>query len=143
SGGGKWRRAYEEERDRHALLRTEHGTLRSDHDARTAASNARILDLERHEPAVGSGTAAAVAGGASGRRDDLTLIRGIDRSEETRLNDAGIHSYRDIAGLSADQESALEARLGYGRGRIVHEQWRDQADLLAHDRHEEHRGRFG
>lgn len=136
SGGGKWRHAYEEERDRHARLRTEH-------DARVAAANARIADLERHEPAVGSGTAAAVAGAAADGRDDLALIRGIDRSEETRLNNAGIHRYRDIMAMSAADEFALEARLGYSRGRIASEQWRDQAELLAASRLDEQRDRFG
>lgn len=136
SGGGKWRRAYEEERDRHTRLRTEH-------DARVAAANARIADLERHEPAVGSGTAAAVAGAAAGGRDDLSLIRGITKAEETRLNDAGIHRYRDIVRMSAGDEAALEARLGYVRGRIATEQWREQAELLASGRRDEQRDRFG
>lgn len=136
AGGGKWRRAYEEERDRHLALRKEH-------DARVAAANARIADLERHEPAVGSGTATAVAAAASGGRDDLALVRGIDAAEETRLNDAGIHRYRDITRMSAADEAALEARLGYGSGRIAEEQWREQAELLANGRLDEQRGRFG
>lgn len=135
-GGGKWRRAYEEERDRHARLRTEH-------DARVAAANARIAELERHEPAVGAGTAAAVAGAAAGGRDDLSLIRGIGRADETRLNDAGIHRYRDITGMTAADEAALEARLGYASGRIGSEQWRAQSELLANGRLDEQRDRFG
>lgn len=135
-GGGKWRRAYEDERDRHAALRKEH-------DARVAAANARIADLERHEPAVGSGTATAVASAASGDRDDLSLIRGIDAAEETRLNDAGVHRYREITRLTVVDEAALEARLGYGNGRIANQQWREQAELLANGRLDEQRDRFG
>ncbi len=135
SGGGRWRHAYEEERDRHAALRTEH-------EARVAAANKRIAELERHEPAVGAGTVGAVAAAATGRRDDLSLIRGIDTAEETRLNDAGIHAYRDITAMSAADEAALEARLGYARGRIASEHWRDQAELLAQSRGQEQRDRF-
>jgi predicted flap endonuclease-1-like 5' DNA nuclease len=134
-GSRRWRRAYEEERDRHAALRTEH-------EARVAAANKRIAELERHEPAVGAGTAGAVAAAAAGRRDDLSLIRGIDRAEETRLNDAGIHSFRDVATMSAADEAALEARLGYDRGRIANERWREQAELLAQGKHDDHRARY-
>ena len=126
-GGGRWRREYERER-------AEHAALRADHDARVAAANKRIAELERHEPHVGAGTAGAVAAAASGRRDDLTRVAGINSAEETRLNDAGIHSFRDIAALTAQDEAALEARLGYGRGRIAAEHWREQADALAHGR---------
>jgi predicted flap endonuclease-1-like 5' DNA nuclease len=119
-----WRRRYEEERAAHHALRT-------DHDARIQASNARIADLERHEPAVGAGTAGAVAAAASGRHDDLTRINGIGAHDETRLNDAGLHGYRDLATLTREQESAIEARLGYEPGRIEREQWREQAAQLA------------
>jgi len=122
-----WRRRYEEEHAAHAALRTEH-------DARVKAANARIADLERHEPAVGAGTAGAVAAAASGRHDDLTRINGIGAHDETRLNDAGIHGFRDLASLTADQEASLEARLGYDRGRIERERWREQAEQLARTR---------
>lgn len=135
SGGGKWRRAYEEERAHHAALRTEH-------DARVKAANARIVDLERHEPTVGSGTAGAVAAAASGRRDDLSRIRGIDPREEVRLNDAGIHSYADVAAMTREQQATIEARLGYIPGRIDDEQWREQAQFLARGGSEDHRTRF-
>ena len=127
SGGGKWRRDYERER-------AEHAKLRAEHDARVAAANKRIAELERHEPHVGAGTAGGIAAAASGRRDDLTRIDGINAAEETRLNDSGYHSLRDIAAMSADQEAALEARLGYGRGRIAEQRWREQADALARGR---------
>ena len=135
SGAGRWRRAYEEERASHQALRAEH-------DARVKAANARIAELERHEHPIGAGTATAVAGAAAGRRDDLSLIRGIGPHEEVRLNEAGIHGYRDITAMSAEQEAALEARLGYQPGRITREQWRDQAELLANGARDEHRSRF-
>jgi predicted flap endonuclease-1-like 5' DNA nuclease len=120
----RWRRQYEDER-------TAHQALRRDHDTRINAANARIIELERHQPAVTAGTAGAVGAAAAGRRDDLTRIDGIDAAEETRLNDAGIHGYRDLATISADDAAALEARLGYGRGRIESQRWREQAAALA------------
>jgi predicted flap endonuclease-1-like 5' DNA nuclease len=125
--GGRWREAYEEERAAHAKLR-------ADYETRIAAANQRIAELERHQPAIHAGTAGAVAAAASGRRDDLTRIQGIDTAEELRLNDAGIHGFRDITAMSADQEAAIEARLGYARGRIAAERWREQADALARGR---------
>lgn len=136
SGGGKWRRRYEEER-------AEHAALREGQDARVAAANARIAELERHAPAIGAGTAGGIAAAASGRRDDLSLIRGLGRDGETRLNDAGYHSYRDVARLNGSDEAALEGRLGLEPGTIACEDWRGQADLLARGGHDEHRTRFG
>jgi len=127
SGGGRWRRLYEEERVAHERLRAEH-------DTRIAAANERIAELERHEPHVGAGTAGAVAAAAAGRRDDLTRISGIDAQEEVRLNDSGIHGFRDIAALTAEQEAALEARLGYTPGRVEDQRWRHQAELLVSGR---------
>ena len=132
SGGGKWRRAYDEERS--ARLASE---------ARIEAANRRILELERHAPPVGAATGASIAAAARGGSDDLTLIRGIDRNEEVRINDAGIFSFKGIATMSTSEEAALEGRLGYEPGRIAREDWRDQATLLAKGRTEEHRQRFG
>ena len=142
SGSGKWRRAYDDERARNEALRTEH-------DVRVKAANARIAELERHEPIVGAGTATTVAGAATigaatvgavtVGRDDLSRIRGISGGEEVRLNEAGILSYHDVAAMSATDEAALEARLGYDSGRITREQWREQAELLARGRLEETR----
>jgi predicted flap endonuclease-1-like 5' DNA nuclease len=136
-GSGKWRRAYEAERDAHARLR-------ETHEARITAANARIAQLEPHEPVtIGSGVGAGIGAAASGRRDDLSLIRGIDRTGETRLNDAGIHGFRDITRMSASEEAALEGRLGAEPGLIARERWREQADLLAAGKTEEHRRTFG
>ena len=48
-----WRRRYEEE---HAAL----VALRKEHDAHVRATNARIAELERHQPAVGAGMVIAI-----------------------------------------------------------------------------------
>ncbi|SFR82559.1 hypothetical protein [Sphingomonas jatrophae] len=130
NGGGRWRRAYEEERAR-----------REAEEARIAAANTRIAELERHAP-VGVGTAGGIAAAVHGRRDDLSLIRGVDHAQETRLNDAGIHGFRDIERLTPADEAALEGRLGLAPGLIARERWREQAAMLRAGDHEGHRRTF-
>jgi predicted flap endonuclease-1-like 5' DNA nuclease len=129
SGSGRWRRAYEEE---HAA--------RQSADAHLAAARARSTELERQLAGhpVGPGTAAAIGAAAAGQRDDLALIRGIGRTGETQLNEAGLHRYRQIEDLSAADEAALETRLGLDPGTIARDRWREQAMLLRERRGEEH-----
>lgn len=135
SGGARWRRAYEEE---HARRKT----LEQAQDARLAAANARVAELERTAPPISHATGATIAAAARGNVDDLTPISGIDRAEEVRLNDAGILRYRDITKMTATEEAALEGRLGYEPGLIAHERWREQAELLAAGKLDEHRRLF-
>ncbi|WP_380872188.1 hypothetical protein ACFB49_31360 [Sphingomonas sp. DBB INV C78] len=132
SGSGKWGRAYEQE---HA----ERLALAEAQDARVAAANARITERERvRTPA----PAVAPLGSAREGVDDLTLIRGIDRNEEVRLNDAGYFSLRDIAAMRPADEAALEARFGYEPGHIARQHWSEQAEMLLAGRFEDHRRRF-
>jgi predicted flap endonuclease-1-like 5' DNA nuclease len=130
SGGGRWRRAYEQEK-----------RARETAEARHAAARERIAELERGHP-VGPGTAAAVGAAAAGTRDDLALIRGIGRVRETSLNEDGIHSYRQIENLSAADMDRLEARLGLAPGTIAREEWREQAAMLRDRRLDDHRTRY-
>jgi predicted flap endonuclease-1-like 5' DNA nuclease len=131
SGGGRWRRAYEQER----LARG--GVARLGGLARE-----RIAELERGHP-VGAGTATAVGAAAAGSRDDLALIRGIGRQRELSLNESGIHSYRQIEALSAADADRTEARLGLTNGTIAREEWREQAAMLRDRRIDDHRTRYG
>ncbi len=135
SGGGKWRRQYEAERDARIALERAHVD-------RDAAANARIAELERHAPPVGAATAGSIAAAASGQRDDLTLISGVGHAGETRLNEAGIHRYADLSRMSDAEAAALEGRLGAEPGTIARQEWREQAAMLASGRLEEHRTRF-
>lgn len=137
TGGARWRAEAQAERDRRVAAER-------DRDARISAANARIAELERHAPPItAAGTGGAIAAAASGRRDDLTRIRGIDHPREVQLNDAGIHAYRDLARLDAAGAAALEGRLALPVGTVEREGWREQADLLMRGRDDEHRGRFG
>jgi predicted flap endonuclease-1-like 5' DNA nuclease len=106
------------------------------------AANERIAELERHAPPIGTDTAAAVGAAARGGRDDLSLIRGVDRGGETRLNDLHIYRYRDLTRLSAEDEAALEGRMGLEPGTIAREEWREQAALLERDERDQHRARY-
>lgn len=133
SGRGKYRQLWRDEQiaHRHAI---------KDRDARIEASNSRIAELERQSAGpIGPGTATAVAGAVHGR-DDLSRISGISQAQEVALNEAGYHRYGQIAALNAEQEATLEARLGLKPGTIGHENWRQQADDLAHGKK---RGLFG
>jgi len=135
SGAGKWRRAYEQE---HAARRD----LETQYEARVQASNQRIAELERYAPPITAATAATIGAAARGERDDLSLIRGVNNDLEQRLNDAGVHSFRDVSRLEPHDQAALEGRLGLEPGRIAMEQWPEQADMLAHGKAEEHRRAF-
>lgn len=123
SGAAKWKRAYHQERDAHVAYRAES-------DARIKASNERIAELNRHAPLVGAGTASAVGAAARGNRDELSKINGIDSDLEIRLNECGVHSFRDIAALNRTDEAALEGRLGLAPGTIERDAWKAQAAAL-------------
>ena len=115
--------------------------LREERARREAAE--RDLVAERERRPVASGTAASLGAAASGRRDDLSLIRGVGRVNETRLNEAGLHQYRDIEALSDADTRSLESRLELDEGIVARERWREQATLLRTDGADAHRLRFG
>jgi predicted flap endonuclease-1-like 5' DNA nuclease len=148
SGGKKWRRAYEAERD-----------ARAEEQAELEAARARIAELETPKPArarehaaartaavrepVPSPAPAPAAETLDLRRDDLARIRGIGAAGERRLNEEGIYRYADITGLTDEEEAALEHRLGADQGYIEQEQWREQAAMLDAGKVDEHRATYG
>ena len=139
SGGAKWRRAYEAERD----ART---AEQRDHAAALAAAEARIAELERARPAVAAPVAAPVPSRTETldlTRDDLARIHGIGAAGERRLNAEGIYRYADITALTPAEETALEDRMGADHGYIEQERWREQAAMLAQGKTDEHRATFG
>jgi len=132
--GGKWKRRHREEVRRREAAEAERDSM----VARMNAANERINRLEHGGP-IGAGTAGAVAAGARGKRDDLASIRGIGPQGETRLNEMGVHSYKDLERL--DERRAVELEGGWGAepGHIDREGWREQARLLREGKHDEHR----
>lgn len=131
SGGARWRREARAERDARIAA-----------ERRLEAAHTRIAELERLAHPVAPGTAGAVGAAAAGRRDDLSLIRGIGREHELRLNEAGVHSYRDLATLGDRDAAALEDRLGLASGTIAREHWREQAATLRDEGVDAHRTRW-
>lgn len=141
SGGAKWRRAYEAEREARAVEQQENA-------AALQTANARIAELERAVPAAVVAPVTPVAPVTTAStldltRDDLARIRGIGLVGESDLNEQGLYRYADITGLSAADEAALEDHLGADRGYIAQENWREQAALLADGKVDEHRAKFG
>jgi predicted flap endonuclease-1-like 5' DNA nuclease len=145
SGGKKWKRAYEAERD-----------ARVDEQAELEAARTRIAELEAAPPArvvrepVVAPVAAPVATTTTTTtdtldltRDDLSRIRGIGPAGARRLNEEGIFRYSDITGLTPEEEAGLERRLGADEGYIEQEQWREQAAMLEAGRIDEHRATYG
>jgi predicted flap endonuclease-1-like 5' DNA nuclease len=133
SGGAKWRRAYEEEQ-----------AARIAAEKREQVARERVAELERQLSGhpVAAGTAASIGAAASGARDDLALIRGIGRSRETTLNEAGIHSYQQVETLSEADAEMLEARMGLSTGTVAREEWREQAAMLRSGKVDAHRTRY-
>lgn len=98
------------------------------------------------EPApIGAAEPAIPARGwlASSVRDDLTRIRGIDATLNTRLFSLGVLRFEDLEKLSAEDEMALEERLALPVGTVARDQWRAQAALLRAGNEREHAERFG
>ncbi|MDZ7896251.1 MAG: hypothetical protein U5M50_15570 [Sphingobium sp.] len=142
SGSGKWKTRYRDMKTERDAALNERKALERERDIRIDAANKRIAELERDGRAgIGAGTAAAVAGGVRGA-DDLTLIAGIDRQREVQLNEAGISRFKQIAKLRADDELALEGRLGLPPRTIEQERWLEQADLLNRGKFEDHSAQF-
>jgi len=140
SGGKKWKRAYEAERD-----------ARADEQAELEAARARVAELEAAQPVAATAVVEEPVAAAPAittetldlTRDDLSLIRGIGNAGQRRLNEEGIYRYSDITGLTPSEEADLESRLGADEGYIEQEQWREQAALLESGQIDQHRATFG
>jgi len=149
SGGRKWRRAFEQERDERALIEQRHAQA-------LAAANARISELEKTRTAPVAAThtvpplpvtplagVAATHAAARARSDDLSLIRGIGPVGRDRLAEHGVYGFRDIRSLDVAGKADLERRIGAPTGTIDRDNWQEQAALLEDGRLDEHHRRFG
>jgi predicted flap endonuclease-1-like 5' DNA nuclease len=63
--------------------------------------------------------------------DDLTRMKGVGPKLAAQLNALGVTSFAQLAALSTDEASALDARLGTFQGRIHRDRWIEQAGFLA------------
>ncbi|WPP50388.1 helix-hairpin-helix domain-containing protein [Catalinimonas niigatensis] len=63
--------------------------------------------------------------------DDLKKIKGIGPALEKQLNAIGIHSFQQIAQLSAKDIEKIEEQMNGFSGRIERDQWITQAKTLS------------
>lgn len=68
---------------------------------------------------------------ADTREDQLTRMKGVGPKLAERLNALGITSFAQIAALSPEEASALDAQLGTFQGRMQRDRWIEQAGFLA------------
>ncbi|MES2056842.1 MAG: hypothetical protein V4564_12960 [Pseudomonadota bacterium] len=160
-GGKKWRKRLYAESEAYSAYRRKA-------EAKISEGSARIAELERDnaslrgQPEVARpvavpdppspALASAEPGAepvvepdlpAEGNPDDLSRLRGVDEPLREKLAGLGVTRFADIEQMSAEDEMALEQRLGIPAGLITSEQWRDQAALLRAGKTEEHGARFG
>lgn len=72
----------------------------------------------------------AKAASASGGADDLKLLSGVGPVLETKLHEAGVTSFAQIAAWNAKDIEEFDEKLSF-KGRIEREGWVDQAKELA------------
>jgi predicted flap endonuclease-1-like 5' DNA nuclease len=63
--------------------------------------------------------------------DDLTRIKGLGPKAAGLLNGIGIHRYAQLAELDGAQTAEVDRRMGAFQGRIIRDQWVEQASFLA------------
>ncbi|MEI6441309.1 MAG: hypothetical protein WCO83_14010 [Alphaproteobacteria bacterium] len=68
---------------------------------------------------------------AVGAPDDLLQLKGVGPILNTLLNELGVTRFDQIAAWGAREISEVDAHLGAFNGRIVRDEWIDQAGLLA------------
>ncbi|WP_156680405.1 hypothetical protein [Sphingomonas profundi] len=68
---------------------------------------------------------------ATGPADPLTQIKGLGPKAQTQLGALGITRFDQLAALDDAQVSAVDAGMGAFRGRILKDQWVEQARHLA------------
>ena len=92
-----------------------------------------IADTERfvhaHRPAAEPGKPRIAP--AIGEPDDLRKIKGVGPKLNAMLSDMGITRYDQIAGFTSEDIVEIDPYLGTFKGRIVRDNWIEQARFLA------------
>lgn len=114
------------------------------HEAEAAPVEHHEATVEPHEEAAPLIAADHAAKAESvSVQHPLARLRGVDDATAARLAEVGIASFDDIEQLSAEDEMALEERIGVPAGFIAREQLRSQAALLRAGNESEFAERFG
>lgn len=69
-------------------------------------------------------------GPRNGKKDNLTLVKGIGGVLEDRLNELGVYHFSQIASWTLSQQEFMDERMSFP-GRIERENWVSQAKQLA------------
>jgi len=69
-------------------------------------------------------------GEASVKKCDLTRIRGIGPWTEARLNKIGINTFKQIANMTIDIQHDVNVAIKYPEGRVIRDEWTDQAQSM-------------
>lgn len=115
-------------------LDTREGRGLADHGAAATA------DVAGHVLGVG---AHAELPGASGPPDNLQILKGVGPKLALRLNENGIFRFDQLAGLSHNEISILDEKMGPFRGRIARDRVVEQAAYLARGDRDGFEARFG
>lgn len=107
------------------------GALARSESDLAAAINSRKA-LEARLAAAGQPVKQLFLTASVGTPDDLTAIKGIGSRLAALLGDIGVFHFHQIAGWTADDIGEVDARLGAFKGRIVRDNWVEQARALAH-----------
>lgn len=129
------RRGAELERDNAALEKhriasqASIATLEAQRDG-AGVAGAGVAAAASDQPPSGRGEDTKKSWFGAGGKDDLTRIRGIDATTQSKLRDLGVKSFGDVEALSPEDESELEQRIAIPAGQISRDQWREQAVAL-------------
>jgi predicted flap endonuclease-1-like 5' DNA nuclease len=80
---------------------------------------------------------------ADGPPDNLQTLKGVGPKLASQLHEAGITRFEQIAGLSATEAAALDAKMGAFRGRIERDRIVEQACFLARGDRDGYEAIFG
>ena len=81
--------------------------------------------------------------GATGEPDNLKRLKGVGPKLAQTLNGLGIVRYDQIARLTPEQVTALDAKLGSFKGRLQRDRVVEQADYLARGDTDGYEAKFG
>ena len=84
-----------------------------------------------------------VDGERTGGADNLQLMKGVGPKLAARLNELGVTSYAQLAGLGDTEVAMLDARLGPFQGRVARDRLVEQAQFLARGDIDGFEARFG
>ena len=92
-----------------------------------------VLGIRAHHELSGGGAAA----------DDLQMLKGVGPKLAQKLNEQGIMSFGQLAGLNPTEVALLDSKLGPFKGRLERDRIVEQANYLARGDRDGFEARFG